>query len=341
MFSFLKQKKNFLPNYYGLSYAISILFSIKYIEWNKNNIIFLNIYSHIEPITNFILLFGLIFARIGWVLTSTHGSWKNWYKIWNGGQAFFGSVIGIILAAMICSKTYNVPILELTDGIALIAPIIMGGVRMGNYLVGDFEGRFNIPVSLVEAFCHGPLIYLLIKFKCKKYKLGQITKSFFKFYGFSRFFTEFLRTQHRQYFINGLSLEQYLSLIFIYPQLILLFIDQVLKHKFHKTKNYGFNLGILSNLPPWSKITIQMGAAIGMTWLLRKQMNVFFLSGCLSNLYDRIKYGYVVDYIVTPFGICNLADIYLWIGIVLVLIPEYMLKKFDSTISPFLLFKLK
>ena len=337
MFSFLKKKKNLLPNFYGLSYALSIYFTLNYIEKNKHQNTFKNIHPHIESIGNIMLLSGIFFARIGWVLTNSHGNWRNWYKIWHGGQAFFGSVIGILLGSWFCSLQYNIPFLELTDCIAFLTPFITGSVRLGNHLVNDFQGRFGLPVSLIEAFCHGPLVFYLINKNKGTYKLGKCTQLFIKFYGYSRFFTEFFRKPEGQYFINNISLEQYFSLLFIFPKFIFLFIDQVFKHKIPKTKNYGFNLGLFSKLPRSFKVFVQILASISILYNLRKQMNIFILSGCFSNLYDRIKYGYVIDYIPTPLGVCNLADIYLWLGLILVTIPQHKLEK----IQPLLFYKIK
>ena len=321
--SFLNKKNSLLPNWYGLSYFVSIIACLQFVKKHKHKWIFRRIALYIEPISSYFLFFCFLFARLGYFVTNSKGRWKNWYKIWQGGQSFFGSIVGGIFASPLCCRIYDIPFLELLDSCFYLAPIMISFVRIGNYLVNDFTGRFGLPISLIESFSHGFLIFFAIgKIVKKEREPGVVTRTFFKYYGYSRFLTEFLREPQGQYFINGLSLEQYFSLLFIFPRFIFLFIDQVLKHKMPQTRNYGFNLGLFSNLSLDLKICIQVVSAISMVVLLKKQTNIFLISGVLSNLYDRIKYGYVIDYIKTPLGICNLADIYVWIGITLVILPD-------------------
>lgn len=64
---------------------------------------------------------------------------------------------------------------------------------------------------------------------------------------------------------------------------------------------------------------------------------IFLIAGTLGNAIDRIAYGYVVDFIVFPFidkmltimggsgFVCNMADIYLTFGIILILVDLIIL----------------
>ena len=50
--------------------------------------------------------------------------------------------------------------------------------------------------------------------------------------------------------------------------------------------------------------------------------------GAISNLIDRLRYGYVVDYIdVKFFSVFNIADSMITIGIILIVIKELLFKK--------------
>ncbi len=49
---------------------------------------------------------------------------------------------------------------------------------------------------------------------------------------------------------------------------------------------------------------------------------VLILSGGLSNLGERIYFGYVVDYIFLLNGVLNFADFYIFIGVLLVLLSS-------------------
>ncbi len=55
-------------------------------------------------------------------------------------------------------------------------------------------------------------------------------------------------------------------------------------------------------------------AAAGWLWL-------FF--GALSNIFDRLKFGYVIDYLNFYFFYNNLADVLIWLGFLLVIIGTW------------------
>lgn len=55
---------------------------------------------------------------------------------------------------------------------------------------------------------------------------------------------------------------------------------------------------------------------------------LFIILGAISNLYDRIAYGYIIDYIYIPyFTVFNLADMMICGGILLLIIQNYTLDK--------------
>lgn len=107
--------------------------------------------------------------------------------------------------------------------------------------------------------------------------------------------------------------------------------------------NTGGAWSILSNAT-WLLAIISTVAVVGITYyLFKKQLNLhYFICGCLivsgglGNLFDRVIYQGVVDFIQTlPFGysfpIFNIADIFVVCGsfylIIYMLIEEYKTKK--------------
>ncbi|MFH1456866.1 MAG: signal peptidase II, partial [Patescibacteria group bacterium] len=65
-----------------------------------------------------------------------------------------------------------------------------------------------------------------------------------------------------------------------------------------------------------------------------KKRNLLFLSfylliiiGLISNFIDRLKFDFVVDYIYMYFFYNNLADIYIFVGAVLLLLNIFLHKK--------------
>lgn len=121
--------------------------------------------------------------------------------------------------------------------------------------------------------------------------------------------------------------------------LLLLSIDQYFKHlslhhAFNTTqypflqltlaKNTGVSLGFLGNTSWLFIIALQITLLIWITILKPpKYIKSLIFAGAISNIIDRLYYGFVIDYIHFKIGswqwptIVNLADIYLCIAILL------------------------
>lgn len=124
----------------------------------------------------------------------------------------------------------------------------------------------------------------------------------------------------------------WVSLVFV--------IDQITKYiaseiwRFNPTKLFGFfyltyatNTGISFGLFPGSKeivvyLTLIITLGISMIPLFKKlsfAANMFLgfiVGGSLGNLVDRIRFGYVIDFITMPYWptIYNLADFFILVG---------------------------
>ena len=97
--------------------------------------------------------------------------------------------------------------------------------------------------------------------------------------------------------------------------------------KITHVKNYGAALGIL-NSSRWILVAITAAFIIYFLYLIiiKKIKNklfvlsaAFIVGGGISNLFDRVLYGYVIDYLSVSFfpPICNLADYFISAGVVL------------------------
>lgn len=129
--------------------------------------------------------------------------------------------------------------------------------------------------------------------------------------------------------IKLFSLLAFKNSVVIFPN----FLALILK------KNQGVSLGILSDLNYKYVLYIQISASIifaivGLYCLLRRKVGqfkkysiVFISAGALSNLIDRLAYGAIIDMIdISLLGVnlftCNLADIYISLGLLLYLISS-------------------
>lgn len=112
-----------------------------------------------------------------------------------------------------------------------------------------------------------------------------------------------------------------------------------------KVENTGAFLGMWSDLPQWLKNILLLGlpalVMVGLfVYLLRRQdmsrttlvALTFIVGGGIGNLYDRILYGQVTDFLYMDFeifhtGIFNMADVSVMVGTGLILVESLFSKK--------------
>jgi len=140
----------------------------------------------------------------------------------------------------------------------------------------------------------------------------------------------------------------YSTLYFIIFTSIFIFFDRISKYFVIKNLHFGKSFNILKDILKFEKvenrggvfgifpdgknffIVISFIAIILIIYFFIKinPKNIFIVfnlslifSGILGNLIDRLKYGYVIDFIsVRNFPVFNLSDSYITIGIILMFI---------------------
>jgi signal peptidase II len=107
------------------------------------------------------------------------------------------------------------------------------------------------------------------------------------------------------------------------------------KFSFAENKGIAFSLSI-NQIVLFFLIGIILAALIFYSWKLflrRDFLNLSFvfliILGAMSNLYDRIIFGFVIDYFdLMYFTIFNLADVMVFCGVVFLLLMEFWGTKF-------------
>ena len=138
--------------------------------------------------------------------------------IWQGGMAFHGGFLGIMVATFIFAKRKEISILTLGDLVAAAAPIGLFFGRIANFINGELYGRItNVPWGMVfpdggplprhpsqlyQAFGEGILLFIILsiaiwRFKALK-KPGLVIGLFMVVYGVVRFLAEFVRQYDAQ-----------------------------------------------------------------------------------------------------------------------------------------------
>jgi phosphatidylglycerol:prolipoprotein diacylglycerol transferase len=159
------------------------------------------------------------------------------FKIWQGGMAFHGGLIGVAAAIFIVSRQHQVPLPRLADLTATVVPIGLFFGRVANFINGELYGRVTDsplgmvfphagplprhPSQLYEALGEGLLLGFVLLLGA--YRWGwlrtpwRMTGAFLAGYGLARFGAEFFREPDAQigFLALGLSQGQWLCLLMI------------------------------------------------------------------------------------------------------------------------------
>jgi signal peptidase II len=114
-------------------------------------------------------------------------------------------------------------------------------------------------------------------------------------------------------------------------------------------ENRGVSLGMLtasSDTQRWLLVGLTGAISLGVIawiWREKKVQDVFalglVLGGAIGNLSDRIRYGYVADFIdlhfgdFQPFLVFNVADAAITIGVVILVLRAFLLREKPETVE--------
>ncbi|RAL56618.1 prolipoprotein diacylglyceryl transferase [Candidatus Gracilibacteria bacterium GN02-872] len=230
------------PTYYGLMYAIGLLFG--YFVFIKRGIFSK---EKVESLFIYVFLGVLLGGRLGYVLFYNLSDYlANPLSIINvteGGMSFHGGVIGVLIAMFLFSKIHKENFFVLGDEIVTVLPVGLFLGRIGNYLNKELLGfaGYNGPLAiekggisyfpspLLEAFLEGIVLYFILNFiyRKKKFKAGQVGALFLVFYATFRIFVEmFFRTPDSQigYIFGVFTMGEILSFPMFFLGIILFFV---------------------------------------------------------------------------------------------------------------------
>lgn len=164
-------------------------------------------------------------------------------KIWQGGMAFHGGILGVIIAFYLFTRRYHLPYLSFMDAVACAAPIGLFFGRIANFINGELYGRVSTvpwamvfphggpdarhPSQLYEAGLEGIVLFLLLYFISRfthAYKYAGLLSGLFLIgYAIARFAVEFFREPDEQLglLFLGASMGQLLCLPMLLAGLML------------------------------------------------------------------------------------------------------------------------
>ena len=150
------------------------------------------------------------------------------FRIWDGGMAFHGGFIGVVIAVILYSSANKLPLWSTSDLIAVSTPPGLLFGRIANFINAELWGRptdvfwgvifpgdtaqkcdgvfgpcARHPSQLYEAALEGLLLLLVLLYTAYRggfKKPGLLTGIFALGYGLSRFFVEYFRVPDPQFF---------------------------------------------------------------------------------------------------------------------------------------------
>ena len=155
------------------------------------------------------LITGIIGARIYYVLFALDefNSLADMFKIWNGGLAIYGGIIGAFISTVIYCRVKKISVLKMVDVCApgLLIGQIIG--RFGNFVNaevygGETSGLFGMsingappvhPLFLYESAWNALGLIVLLLFRKKKRADGQVFCLYILWYSAGRFVLEGMR----------------------------------------------------------------------------------------------------------------------------------------------------
>jgi phosphatidylglycerol:prolipoprotein diacylglycerol transferase len=137
------------------------------------------------------------------------------FRVWEGGMAFHGGLLGVIVAVALYARRINAPIASVWDFIVPLAPIGLGLGRIGNFIGQELWGRpsdvpwamvfprdplglARHPSQLYQFALEGVLLFVIVFLYTRKQRPRLAPGGLFLLcYGSFRFFVEFFREPDR------------------------------------------------------------------------------------------------------------------------------------------------
>lgn len=164
----------------------------------------------------FYIAMGLIIGgRLGYGLFYGIAQWREdplWiFRVWEGGMAFHGGFLGVVVAVMLFARKVGVPLARISDLAAFVVVPGLGFGRIGNFIGQELWGRptdmpwgmvfqadalglARHPSQLYQAVLEGLVLFAILFWYTRKPRPAWApTALFLLLYGLFRFMVEFVR----------------------------------------------------------------------------------------------------------------------------------------------------
>ncbi len=175
----------------------------------------------IDSLLNHVLLGVILGGRLGYVLFYNPSFFlanpMEIIKVWQGGMAFHGGLLGVTAAMWLFARKQSVHVLHVSDRVAMVAPIGLFLGRISNFINGELQGRVSDvpwamvfangdglprhPSQLYEAAFEGLVLGAVMLIGARRGWLqlrGRLTAVLLLVYGAARFAIEYVREPDAQ-----------------------------------------------------------------------------------------------------------------------------------------------
>lgn len=234
--------------WYGVIIAVGFLLAVLYVsrhskEFGYSSDDFIDMLIYAVPL-------AIVCARLYYVVfnfSEYRSNPSDIFRIWKGGLAIYGGIIGGVTGAFIYCRVKKVPMLPMLDIGAFGLLIGQAVGRWGNFINREAYGNetalpwkmglitktgieYYHPTFLYES-CWNLLGFLLLHFyfrKRRKYD-GEIFLIYAAWYGLGRTIIERLRTDSLYLFSTNIRVSQLIAALSLLTALIILFWNRFIK----------------------------------------------------------------------------------------------------------------
>lgn len=197
------------------------------------------------------LFVGIISARLYYVLFNLDYYIKNpneIFKIWNGGLAIYGGIIGGAISAVFFCKKKKIKFLDLCDYIVPFLAFAQGLGRWGNFInqeaygyptenflkmriynneIGEF---INVhPTFLYESILDISLFLILMSIRKNRRFSGQLLYIYLIIYGIGRAIIESFRAD--SLYLSNIRISQIISIFIVVLSITMYYFDEKCRRK--------------------------------------------------------------------------------------------------------------
>ncbi|MDB5381865.1 MAG: prolipoprotein diacylglyceryl transferase [Rhodospirillales bacterium] len=195
--------------------------------------------EQLDDFVTWVTLGIILGGRLGYVLFYRPGYYLEnpleALAVWQGGMAFHGGMLGVIIATWLFCRLNKLPLLTFADRVVTVVPIGIFFGRLANFINGELWGRVapDVPWAMVfpgagpdprhpsqlyqagmEGLALFTILMILISRPTIRARPGFISGTFLFGYGTARIIGEFFRQPdaHLGFLFAGATMGQLLSL---------------------------------------------------------------------------------------------------------------------------------